>query len=133
MLQYSLSLYQSIYLSGINFSIHYICVCITVPAPTVVVTNTTVLRGSDGFLACAVIAVNDNPQDLSINIVWSPNTGIVFYTLSNINVFTSGYAFFDVAFDDTGIYTCTANISHTSEYVLTSGNGSGKGSLFVTG
>ena len=109
------------------------CVCITVPAPIVVVTNTTVIRGSDAVLTCTVTAVNDNPEDLSINIVWSPNTGIVFYTVPDNNIFTSGYALFNVVFEDTGIYTCTANISHTSEYVLTSGNGSGEGSVFVTG
>ena len=49
------------------------CVCITVPAPTVLVTSTTVIRGSDAVLTCTVTAVDDNPEDLSINIVWSPN------------------------------------------------------------
>ena len=49
------------------------------------------------------------------------------------NIFTSTYTISNVEFDDAGIYTCTAEISHTSEYVLTSGSGSGEGSVSITG
>ena len=121
----------TIYLSGINLLIHYICVCITVPAPTVVVTNTTVIRGSDAVLTCTVTAVDDNADDLSSNIVWSPTRGTAEDTVQN-NIFTSTYTISNVVFDDAGIYTCTANISHTSEYVLTSDSESGEGSVSIT-
>ena len=105
----------------------------TVQTPIVVVTNTTVIRGSDAALTCTVTAVDDNPEDLTSNIVWSPNTGTAGITMRTNNIFTSTYTISDVEFTDAGIYTCTANISHTSEYVLTSGSESGEGSVYIIG
>ena len=91
------------------------------------------MRGSDAVLKCTVTAVDDNPEDLTSNIAWSPNTGTAGVTTRTNNVFTSTYIISNVEFTDAGIYTCTANISHTSEYVLTSDSRSGEGSVFVTG
>ena len=83
-------------------------------------------------MTCTVTAVDDNADDLSSNIVWSPNRGTAGVTTRNNNIFTSTYTISNVVFDDAGIYTCTATIGHTSEYVLTSVSESGTGSVSIT-
>ena len=90
------------------------------------------MRGNDAVLTCTVTAVDDNTEGLTSNIVWSPNTGNQETERTN-NIFTSTYTISDVEFTDAGIYTCTATISHTSEYVLISDSESGEGSVFVAG
>ena len=138
----SIDLYLSICLSIYYLSIYififhlfstdnYICVFITVQTPTVEVTNTTVSSGEDAILTCIVATVNNNSEDLTSNIIWSPNTGTAGATLKTNNIFISIYTISNV--DDGGIYTCKATLSHTSEYVLRSDSESGDGSVSVTG
>ena len=78
---------------------------------SVEVTNTTVSSGEDAILTCIVATVNNKPEDLTSNIIWSPNTGTAGATLRTNNILISIYAIFNV--DDDGTYTCIATLSHS--------------------
>ena len=97
---------------------------------SVEVTNTTVLPGEDAILTCIVATVNNNSEDLTSNIIWSPNTGTAGATLRTNNIFISIYAISNA--DDDGIYAYIATLSHTTEYVLISDSESGQESMSVT-
>ena len=97
---------------------------------SVEVTNTTVSPGEDAILICIVATANNNSEDLTSNIIWSPNTGTAGATLRTNNIFISIYAISNA--DDDGIYTYIATLSHTTECVLISDSESGQESVSVT-
>ena len=58
---------------------------------SVEVTNTTVSSEEDAILTCVVATINNNSEDLTSNIIWSPNTETAGATLRTNNNYTHNY------------------------------------------
>ena len=108
----------------------------TVPPPTVTLSSVSVAVGTAATLTCTVsISSFVSQSDLSgLSATTSINSVISSVTGPNISnrMFTSNYTINNVEAANGTSYNCTAELSHANTTIITSDNGSGSGTLYVS-
>ena len=108
----------------------------TVPPPTVTLSSVSAAIGTSATLTCTVsISSFVSQSDLSgLSATTSINSVISSVTGPNISnrMFTSNYTINNVEAANGTSYNCTAGLSHDNTTIITSDNGSGSGTLYVS-
>ena len=114
---------------------YYYCI---VPPPNVSLSSVSAAIGGPANFTCNVtvsdfvsdsdlteLSVNDSSRMVTLS-------GGTFGSTVGANTRTQSFTYFIDSVTTGGVYTCTANVSHTDPNILTSDAGNGTGTLYVS-